>query len=304
MSLALVAAACGTKTNNNTTTTTPAAGGTATTAATTGTTTPAAKGSGPVDVLYAGSLVDTMKNTIGPAFDKATGYTFTGFPGGSTALESDVKGKVRQGDVFVSASPKADKGLEGAANGNWVSWYAEFATTNLVIGYNTKSKFASQLKTKPWYKVVGEPGFKLGFTDPKTDPKGVLAVKALDMAASMFNEPGLKTVASNTKNEFPEADLVGRLQSGQLDAGFFYTVEATAAKLPSVPLTPINLPSPYTVTVLAKAPHPAAADAFVEFLLGSQSSSLLKGLQINIVSPPTVSGTGVPSTLSSVLPGA
>ena len=45
--------------------------------------------------------------------------------------------------MFVSASPAVNATLEGAANGNWVSWYATFATTPLVLGYNPTSKFAA-----------------------------------------------------------------------------------------------------------------------------------------------------------------
>ncbi|HLI54016.1 MAG TPA: hypothetical protein VKU88_06810, partial [Acidimicrobiales bacterium] len=40
-----------------------------------------ATGSGPVDVLYAGSLVDLMQRQVEPAFHKATGYTVQGVPG-------------------------------------------------------------------------------------------------------------------------------------------------------------------------------------------------------------------------------
>lgn len=283
-SLALLAAACGAKTTASATPTTAATGA-----------------SGPVDVLFAGSLEDVMDNTLGPAFTEATGYTFVPYPDGSTALASDIKGKVKQGDVFISASSAADTRLEGAGNGSWVSWYSTFASTNLVLGYNPNSKFAAQLRSKPWYEVVGKSGFNLGFTDPATDPKGVLAVAALDEAAAKYHQPGLATIAQDTKDQYAETALVGELQSGQLDAGFFYTVEAAAANLTTVPLTPVTEAAPYTITVLAHAPHAAAADAFVNFLLGPQGSALLTKLQLSLVTPPTVSGTGVPSTLDSVL---
>jgi molybdate/tungstate transport system substrate-binding protein len=289
--LALLAAACGTNT------TTPAAG--KTTSSPNGKT---SKGSGPVDVLYAASLEATMNSTVGPAFDKATGYTFVGYPDSSGALEADIKDGIKPADVFVSASPLNDHGLEGSSNGSWVSWYATFAETDVVLGYNPKSRFASQLKTKPWYQVVGEPGFKIGFTNPATDPKGVLSVKALDAAASRFGEPQLKAIAGNVDNQYPEAGLVGELQSGQLDAGFFFTVEATAARIPNVSLSPLNEASPYTVSALNKAPHTLGADSFVAFLLGAQGKALLSHLKLRVLTPPRLSGTGVPPALRPVLP--
>ena len=89
---------------------------------------PAIKASGPVDVLYAGSLANLMEHDLGPAFNSATGGTFQGFAAGSTALVSDIKGKVKQGDVFISASTDANTGLIGAKNGKpHAAVKAEFA---------------------------------------------------------------------------------------------------------------------------------------------------------------------------------
>ena len=76
---------------------------------------------GTVNVLYAGSLVNLMEHAVGPAFDKATGDTFQGFAGGSNKVAHEIKGKLRQGDVFVSANPKVNAMLMGAGNGGWVA---------------------------------------------------------------------------------------------------------------------------------------------------------------------------------------
>ncbi|MBV9660179.1 MAG: extracellular solute-binding protein [Acidimicrobiales bacterium] len=260
------------------------------------------RGSGPVDVLYAGSLVNTMEKQIGPSFDRATGYTFTGFSAGSDALAQQIKGKVRVADVFISASPTVNTSLEGASNGNWVSWYATFATAPLVLGYNSNSKFAADLKTKPWYQVITEPGFLLGRTDPTTDPKGKLTVTALNTAAQTYNEPALATLATNTSEVFPEETLVGRLQAGQLDAGFFYTSESTPASIPTISLTGLNLAATYTITVVNNAPDEAGAEAFVSYLLGQAGQAVLKQDGFELAQPFTVTGTGVPASLSSVLP--
>jgi molybdate/tungstate transport system substrate-binding protein len=263
----------------------------------------AAQGSGPVDVLYAGSLVELMENQIKPPFDVATGYKFTGLPGGSDGLAKQITGKVTQGDVFISASPKVNDALEGAANGNWVSWYATFASSALVLGYNPKSRFASDLKSKPWYEVVTQPGFLLGRTDPAVDPKGKLAAEAVSQTATAQNLPALNQVLSSTSNVFPEETLVGRLQAGQLDAGFFYSSEAKAANIPTVPLTGVDLKATYTITVLNHAPHEQGAEAFVKYLLGPTGTGFLTNDGFTVVTPPAVTGTGVPSSLSQVMSG-
>jgi len=258
--------------------------------------------SGPVDVLSAGSLQDLLQQQVAPAFQPATGYTLNNTSMGSDAIASGIKGGTLQGDVFISASPAVNKTLEGSADGNWVSWYASFGTSPLVLGYSPSSKFARDLRTKPWYDVIDQPGFLIGRTDPATDPKGVLAVTALDQAAMAHDIPALKAIASSTSSVYPETSLVGQLQAGQLDAGFFYGVEAAAADIKTVPLSGTKLAGVYTITVLNRAPHEAAARAFVAFLLGKDGQRILAKNGIVAITPPKVSGgSTVPKDLKGPL---
>lgn len=236
---------------------------------------------GKVNVLYAGSLVNLMEHGVGPTFEKASGDTFQGFAGGSSGLANQIKGKLRQGDVFVSASPKVNDGLMGTANGNWVSWYIAFAQSPLVIGYNASSKFAADLKSKPWYQVLQEPGIRIGRTDPKLDPKGALTVTLMKQAEAFYKSPGLSEkiigAPDNAAQVLPEETLVGRLQSGQLDVGFFYSTETADAKIPALALpAEITPKAVYTVTILHDAPNADGADKFVAFLLGSDGQAVMK----------------------------
>jgi molybdate/tungstate transport system substrate-binding protein len=219
-------------------------------------------------------------------------------------VANQIKGGVRQGDVFISASPSVNATLQGPANGNWVKWYASFAKGALVLGYNRNSRFANDLKTKPWYQVITKPGILVGKTDPALDPKGQLTVQALNQAAAMYNEPALAAMAHSTEGVFPEETLVGRLQAGQLDAGFFYANEAKEAGILTVSLGAIQVAATYTVTVLERAPHRAGAEAFVGYLLGARGRSILEAHGLALVSPPKVSGTGVPLSLGAVIPSS
>jgi molybdate/tungstate transport system substrate-binding protein len=252
-------------------------------------------------VLYAGSLVNLITKQAGPAFQTASGYSVTGEGAGSTALVTDVKGKVYKGDVFISASPTATKTLMGTANGDWVTWYASFATSNVVLGYNPNSKFASVIKSEPWYKAITTPGLKLGFTDPATDPKGKLVAQALSGAAKSKNLPALTTIENDKGDVFPEETLVARLQAGQLDAAFFYTIEATPVNIPTVPLTGEDLKATYTISTIKGAPNESGAEAFSAYLLGPSGQAVLKQDGFNLITPPKVTGTGVPATVQSAL---
>ncbi len=266
-----------------------------------------ASAAGKVNVLYAGSLVNLMEHGIGPAFDKASGDTFQGYAGGSSGLANQIKGKLRQGDVFVSASPKVNDGLSGAANGDWVSWYITFAQSPVVIGYNASSKFAADFKSKPWYQVLMEPGIKIGRTDPKLDPKGALTVTLMKQAETFYKSPELSEKVLGTPDNpdqvLPEETLVGRLQSGQLDAGFFYSTETADAKIPALALPAEIAPKAvYTATILHNAPNADGADKFVAFLLGDDGQSLMKahGLGVQKLALSGDAG-GMPKDIQSLL---
>ncbi len=257
--------------------------------------------SGNVDVLSAGSLDTLMTKTVGPAFHAATGYTLVDTSGGSSTLASDIKNKIDVADIFVSASPTVDTTLEGSANGSWISWYADFASSPEVLAYYPKSKFAHDLKTMPWYKVITMAGFLLGRTNPAEDPGGVLAVKALDETATAQHLPTLRTLATETKDEYPEDTEESDVQTGQLDASFMYEADANSQDSPFVPLTGVNLAGDYTITVIKGSPHLDAAAAFIKFLLGPTGRAEMKADHFGVVSPATVTGSGVPSELTSLL---
>jgi molybdate transport system substrate-binding protein len=228
-----------------------------------------------VSVLFAGSLVNYMERYLGPSFQKADGYGFRGFGGGSTELASEIRGRVRTGDVFISAAAAADRSLEGAANGGWVSWYSAFMASPLELAYNPNSRFGKELRRGvPWYQVLTQRGIRVGRTDPKLDPKGVLTVEAVSNASRKLHEPALGKALGSIE-VFPETGLVGRLQSGQLDAGFFYTVEAKNAKLSTVGLAPVYKYALYTVTILNRAPNPGGAAALIRYLLNAARSYTL-----------------------------
>ncbi len=257
--------------------------------------------SGDVDVLSAGSLDTLMTKTVGPAFHKATGYTLVDTSGGSSTLASDIKNKIDVADVFVSASPTVDTTLEGSANGGWISWYADFASSPEVLAYYPKSRFATDLKTMPWYKVITMPGFLLGRTNPAEDPGGVLAVKALEATSKAQHLPALKTLATESKDEYPEDSEQADIQTGQLDASFMYEADANSQGSPFVTLTGVNFAGDYTIAVVKGAPHLAAAEAFIKFLLGPAGQAEMKADHFGVVSPATVSGSGVPRGLASLL---
>ncbi|MBO0883129.1 MAG: substrate-binding domain-containing protein, partial [Mycobacterium sp.] len=244
---------------------------------------------GTVHVLYAGSLVNLMEHDLGPKFAKASGAKYEGYGAGSTQVAKEITGKVHSGDVFISADPDVNNDLEGAKNGNYVNWYVTFAKAPLLIGYNPKSKFAHDLKTKPWYDVITESGIRVGRTDPTLDPKGKLTAQAFEQAAKKSGHSDFASKVEKSVAVYPEETLVGRLQSGQLDAGFFYANEAEEQHIPTVGLGSIKLSATYTVSALNHAKNPSSGLAFVEYLLGPQGKQILTQHGLTVV-PYTAGG--------------
>jgi molybdate/tungstate transport system substrate-binding protein len=309
-----------------------ACGGGSTTNSASSSPTPTAKSK--ISVLYAGSLVNLMEKKIGPAFTQASGYPFEGEGKGSTALVSEIKGKLRTPDIFISASAKSDASLMGAANGSYVSWYVPFIRTSLVIGYNPNSKFAADFQaaasgSKTWYQVLQEPGMHIGRTDPLLDPKGVRTIILMQLAQQYYKQPALsQKILGSTENSsqiFPEEELAARLGSGQLDAGFFYLNEVKELNLPYITLPEqINLGVPslnnsyakasytnpktgdvtkgsatvYTISIPSTSKNTAGAAAFVSFLFSDQGKALLTGDGLTLVAPKlTGDAAAVPARL-------
>jgi molybdate/tungstate transport system substrate-binding protein len=255
-----------------------------------------------VNVFYAGSLVNLNENLIGPAFASESGYTYLGKGAGSGAIANQIKGKLATPDVVEFADPAVSTTLMGTANGSYLSWYLTFATSQLVIGFDPKSKVANEFvqvqKHKlPFYKALQQKGLKIGRTDPNIDPKGYRAIWMANLAQKTYHLKGFETklfgAAENPSQVFPEQVLVARMLTGQVNAGVFYLSEVKDLGIPYITLpAKVNLgskkyakeyatqhfttaagqaltgaPIQYTISIPSTVKNEAGAEAFVRFVL-------------------------------------
>jgi molybdate/tungstate transport system substrate-binding protein len=101
---------------------------------------------------------------------------------------------------------------------------------------------------------------KIGRTDPAKDPKGALTVELLKKA----DKPELAKSVPDHSSVLPEESLAKKIQTGELDVGFFYSVEMTDAGLTAIDLPPGITPKAiYTLTIPQNAPNPNGAEQFV-----------------------------------------
>ncbi|MFY9821513.1 MAG: extracellular solute-binding protein [Thermoanaerobaculia bacterium] len=257
-----------------------------------------------VSVLYAGSLATVMEKGVGPAFSAATGYEYKGEAHGSLGAARLIHDHLRSPDVFISADPAVNVNvLMGTKNGDLVTWFVTVASSQLVLAYNPKSRFAASFDAAaagktPWYEVLETPGVRFGRGDPTIDPKGYRTLFLFALAGKHYQRPeipGLLGDPLNPAQVLPEVALLARIDSGQFDAGIFYKHEIVAHQLPFVSFPPeINLgdsrfsdlyaqatyttptgervsgaPILFTLTIPKTAHNQAAAEAFVRFLLTS-----------------------------------
>ncbi|HEX5732482.1 MAG TPA: extracellular solute-binding protein [Blastocatellia bacterium] len=287
-----------------------------------------------VSVLYAGSLATVMENGVGPAFSKGTGYEYKGEAHGSLGAARMIRDRLRSPDVFISADPSVNESvLMGSENGNLVIWFVTVASSQLVLAYNPKSSFvekfqAASANNVQWYEVLATPGLRFGRGDPTIDPKGYRTLFLFDLAGKHYQKPEIPALlgdALNPAQVFPEVALLARVETGQFDAGIFYKHEVVPRKLPFVTFPPeINLgdtrfsdfygqatyttpsgehvigaPILFTLTIPKTVKNQAAAEAFVRFLL--TSNTLLEEFGFGIVDHSVGGDIGqVPTELRSL----
>jgi len=290
-----------------------------------------------VSVLYAGSLATAMENGLGAAFSKATGDAYKGEAQGSLGAARLIHDHLRTPDIFISADPTVNVTvLMGDKNENLVSWFVTMASSQLVLAYNPKSPFADKFQaaaanTMPWYEVLQIPGVRFGRGDPTIDPKGYRTLFLFDLAGKYYQKPEIPRLLGDPLNPaqvFPEIVLLARVETGQFDAGIFYKHEVVAHHLPFVTLPPeINLGDPkfaqsyaeatyklpsgdqvkgapiiFTITIPKTVTHPAAAQAFVRFMLSS--TKLLEEFGFGIVEHQVAGAREqLPADLRDLCPG-
>ena len=270
---------------------------------------------GEVFIMYAGSLVKTFESTIGPSFQKDTGYIYVGEGKGSVQLANMIIDKQRDPDVFVSAGTIPVMRLMNQ-NPPLARWLVKVASAEMVIAYTPNSPFFNDLERArkgeiPWYEILSEEGLKFRRTDPELDPKGYYMIMVAQLANIYYNDPTIKDrILSEDRNPaqlLPEESLLTTLEQGQIDASATYKHEAVARGLPYITLPrEINLSDPkfsnfynqasyalgegqiirgdaidFSLTIPETNKNVDGSIAFVKFLLSEKGMSILEKYGLN-----------------------
>jgi molybdate/tungstate transport system substrate-binding protein len=270
---------------------------------------------GEVFIMYAGSLVKTFESTIGPSFQKDTGYIYVGEGKGSVQLANMIVDKQRDPGVFVSAGTIPVMRLMNHSP-PLAHWLVKFASAEMVIAYTPNSPFFNELERArkgeiPWYEVLSEDGLKFRRTDPELDPKGYYMIMVAQLANMYYNDSTIRDrILGQDRNPaqlLPEESLMTTLEQGQIDASATYKHEAVARGLPYITLPrEINLGDPkfsnfynqasyalgegqivrgdtidFSLTIPETNKNVDGSISFVKFLLSEKGISILEKYGLN-----------------------
>lgn len=252
---------------------------------------------GTVSVAYAGSLVATMEGPLKSALLSQTGLHFSGEAKGSRALANLIAAGLRTPDVFISADPALVAKLNrGRA---LVRGYAVFGSARMVVAYSERSPRRALFERAARGEisildVLANPSVSVGRTDPQLDPKGARTLRVLALLGSHFHDPGKASAVERKAQTFPEEDLAVRVESGQLDAGFFYSTEIPGRDLRAIELpagTNLARDITYAIAILQDAPHARAARTFTNFILHGGGKPVIERAGLRYFVKPRITGS-------------
>jgi molybdate/tungstate transport system substrate-binding protein len=278
----------------------------------------AAGNDGPVTltVFGAGTLAKPFQQ-LGQEFTKLhPNVTVQSQFGGSVKMVKQVSELGQVADVVAVADyrviPKFLFGGQGATV--FADWYAGFATNSVTFVYTPTSKYAGEITADNWYKVLARPDVEIGRSNPDTDPSGYQTVQMLALAEQFYKQPGLRDAilarAPRTNMRDTETELIGALESGQIDYLAIYLSDARQHHFNYLALPPqINLsdaryakeyaqatvktangevtgvPTVYAITVPTNAAHKDWAASFVSFVLGKAGQEAMAAAGFGTVQP-------------------
>ena len=196
-----------------------------------------------------------------------------------------------------------------------------FATNELVLAHLAHSPGTEEVTQQTWPEILSRPGVRLGRVDEDLAPIGYHTLFAWQLAGQAASRPGLakqlRDACPKERVVHDEAELLALLEAKAVDYAFLYRSTAEDHRLKVTPLgdevnlsrpelaaayatastevrlhtadAPVRLtgrPISYALAVLADAPNPAGAKAFVELLASDDGRKALERHGFRPTPPP------------------
>lgn len=200
-------------------------------------------------------------------------------------------------DIYISSDINV---IEQMLIPKWARWYIPFAGNEMVIAFNSNSRYANEIDSNNWYEILIRDNVRIGRSDPSSDPCGARTVILLKLADIFY----IKNISDDILSKSipfmrpKETELVPLLQTNSIDYAFLYLTLAIQhgfkyIKLPdSINLSQMHLaeyyskvdylsqgrkpyhnykefgkPIIYGVTIPVTAKNPKLAEQFILFML-------------------------------------
>jgi len=281
-------------------------------------------------VFHAGSLAVPLKEVAAAFMAEYPDVKVVREAAGSRWCARKISDLHRRCDVLASADYTVIEDLLIPAHADWV---INFAANEMVIAYGPRSRLAGRIDSRNWHEILARNEVVIARSDPNADPCGYRAVLVMKLAEKHYAAAGLarRLLAKDREYIRPkETDLLALLELGEVDYIFFYrslaeqhglryarlpdeinlgnprfadfygTVSARiSGRRPGGFITKSGAPIVYGVTIPKKAPNPAAAVAFLEFLLDENKGMAImrRHGQKSLVPAGTASFRNIPEPL-------
>ncbi len=183
---------------------------------------------------------------------------------GSNTLRTQIEQGARV-DVFASANAREMEILKAQG---LVDSSRPFAENRLVVVTPASNPGAVSS-----FADLARPGLTLVLAAEEV-PVGGYSRLVLDKVGESFKK---KTLANLVSNENSVRQVLAKIQLGEADAGMVYASDASAASNVSVVEIPakFNIQALYPIASPTGAPHPEAAQSFIDFLLSEEGQKIL-----------------------------
>jgi molybdate/tungstate transport system substrate-binding protein len=198
-----------------------------------------------------------------------------------------------------------------------------FLRERVVVGYTERSRYASEINSDNWYRILLRPDVKVGYANPAVAPVGWRTLLVWKLADLYDHKMGGKSIYEQLKAKIPSryivpdvAALEPLLESLEIDYAFVYKATAMQHNLQWVKLPDeIDLgseqhadfyvraevtvpdktgqttkrrgaPCLYGITIVKEAPHPDLALEWLRLLFSEPGQKVLQRNFLETVRPP------------------
>ncbi|HIJ64720.1 MAG TPA: extracellular solute-binding protein [Candidatus Hydrogenedentes bacterium] len=285
---------------------------------------------GELVVFHAGSLSVPFAEIAEAFADEHPGVKVLREAAGSRACARKIVDLERPCDVFASADYSV---IDELLIPDHADWNIKFASNEMAVAYTERSHRAEDFAAHNWHEILLEPDVAYGRSNPDADPCGYRTVLTLKLAERHHGVQGLAehVLAKDTRFIRPkETDLLALLETGAVDYIFIYRSVAqqhrlkylllpdevnlkksdladhygtvtvqVSGKEPGTFITKTGAPMVYGVTIPKNGRNPAAATAFVAFLLDKNKGMAImeKHGQPSLIPSPSDTFEKIPTPL-------